>query len=168
MTALGVRLHTVALPHPSQPVTEFFNRRRKLLGIECSSIRGSGRALRTALRDGQCVAILIDRIYAGRKGVFHWFGTEVELPLGHAALAVRSRVPIVTAVCVFDGDEGFKFFFSEPHYPRSDLDYEAAVTDLEEKCLADMTRFIRGFPEQWFHFHPFGRPPFVKDAQRDS
>jgi phosphatidylinositol dimannoside acyltransferase len=171
LTALGIRLHTVALPHPSRRVTEFFNQRRELLGIECSPLRGSARSLRGALRDGKSVALLIDRTYldgtyVGRKGVFQWFETDVELPMSHVALAIRSQAPIVTTVCVFDGADRFKFFFGGPHYPRRDLDYESAAIELQEQCVADMTRFVREFPDQWFHFQPFGGRPFVKDAQR--
>lgn len=166
LTALGIQLHTVALPHPSGRVTEFFNQRRELLGIDCSTLRGSARSLRSALRSNKCVALLIDRTYAGRKGVFRWFETDVELPMSHAALAVQSGVPIITTVCVFDQGDRFKFFFGGPHYPRADLGHEAAAIELQEKCLADMTRFIRRFPDQWFHFQPFGGRPFVKDSHR--
>ncbi|MDH3217257.1 MAG: hypothetical protein OEN01_13395 [Candidatus Krumholzibacteria bacterium] len=158
LTALGVSLRTVALPHPSSRVTRFFNQRRELLGIECSSIQAAADSLRKALRAGKSVALLIDRIYGGTRGTFRWFGREVEMPLGHVALAVRCRIPIVTTACVFEGRDGFKFLFNGPHHPRADLAYRAAMIDLQERCIEDMESFIRRHPEQWFHFQPLGGP----------
>jgi KDO2-lipid IV(A) lauroyltransferase len=159
LARLGIRLLTVALPHPSASVTRFFDERREMVGVECSSLPESTHALRGALREGKSVALLIDRAYGGRTGSFRWFDKDVELPLGHVAIAVRYGVPILTTVCTFDGDGGFKFVFGGPHYPRSDLGSGEAMVDLQEKCIADMTSFIREFPDQWFHFHPLGARP---------
>jgi KDO2-lipid IV(A) lauroyltransferase len=168
LAALGVPLLTAALPHPSPRVTRFFNERRELVGVGCSSLRESARSLQKALRDGKSLALLIDRDYGGRSGTFRWFGKDVELPLGHAALALRYRVPIVTTVCVFDGDDGFKFVFGGPHYPRTDLGHAEAMSELQQKCLADMSRFISEFPDQWFHFRPFGGRPVGQSNHRDA
>ncbi len=153
------QLLTVTLPHPSESVTRFFDERREMVGVECASLRESSHALRGALREGKSVALLIDRAYGGPTGAFRWFDRDVELPLGHVALAVRYRVPIVTTVCTFGGDGNFKFVFGGPHHPRADLESREAMIDLQEKCIADMTSFIREFPDQWFHFYPLGTRP---------
>ncbi len=156
LSTLGVKLFTVALPHPSRSVTRFFEERREMMGVACLTPGNSANALRRTLRDGKCVALLVDRIYGGRGGSFRWFDTHVDLPMGHVALAVRCGVPIVTTACVFDGDEGFKFVFRGPHHPKAGLAHHEAMIDLQQKCLADMTQLVREFPDQWFHFHPFG------------
>jgi lauroyl/myristoyl acyltransferase len=159
LARLRGQLLTVTLPHPSESVTRFFDERREMVGVQCSSLRESSHALRGALREGKSVALLIDRAYGGRTGAFRWFGRDVELPMGHVALAVRYRVPILTTVCTFDGGSGFRFVFGGPHYPRTDVGSGEAMIDLQEKCIADMTSFIREFPDQWFHFQPLGTRP---------
>jgi lauroyl/myristoyl acyltransferase len=159
LARLRGQLLTVVLPHPSARVTRFFDERREMMGIECSPLRESAQALRGALREGNSVALLVDRVYGGRRGVFRWFDRDVELPLGHVALSVRYGVPILTTICTFGGDGGFKFVFGGPHHPRRDLGSGEAMLDLQEKCIADMTSFIREFPDQWFHFHPLGKRP---------
>jgi len=156
LNALGIDLFTVALPHPSAEVTRFFNERRELLGVECASLGDSARTLRRALRGGKSVALLVDRPYNSRTDRFTWFGREMDLPIGHVALAVRCRTPVVTTACVFDGEGRFKFVFGGPHYPREDLAYDQAMRDLQHACLLDMTTFIESYPDQWFHFQPFG------------
>ena len=166
LARLGTGLVTVALPHPSGRVTRFFNERREMVGVQCSSLRDSAHALREALRAGKSVALLIDRVYGGSTGVFRWFGRDVELPLGHVALAVRYRVPILTTACTFDHRGGFKFVFGGPHHPRSDVGSREAMLDLQEKCIADMTSFVREYPEQWFHFYPLGTRPNQNHVNR--
>jgi KDO2-lipid IV(A) lauroyltransferase len=168
LSTLGVSLFTVALPHPSRAVTRFFNQRRQMMGIECSSPGESANRLKTTLREGKCVALLVDRVCGGRAERFRWFDTDVELPVGHLALAVRCGVPVVTTACVFDGETRFKFVFGGPHHPRTDLGRREAMTDLQQKCLADMADLIRRYPDQWFHFHPFGGGRNGKNGRGDS
>jgi lauroyl/myristoyl acyltransferase len=81
----------------------------------------------------------------------------VPLPSGHSALAVRCRVPILTAVIVFDGDCRFRFVYNGPHYPDASLDERSAMERLQELCRADMESYIRQFPEQWFNFDSLKR-----------
>ncbi|UCG52983.1 MAG: lysophospholipid acyltransferase family protein [Candidatus Latescibacterota bacterium] len=156
---IGIPIHTVTLPHPSRRVTEFFDDRRRLMGIQCYPIGGSFLSLRRALQDGKCVALLIDREYGRVRGMQKMFGCDVALPRGHAALAVRCEVPILTAALVFDDGCGFKFVYGEPHYPDGSLDERMAIEKLQRECQADMERFIGEYPDQWFNFEPLRGSP---------
>ena len=152
LSALGVRVHTVALDHPSRGVTDFFQERRKGTGIVSYPLGGSFSHLCDALRQGGCVALLIDRTYGRVRGSYPLFGLDSPLPMGHAALAVRCRVPIVTAACVFAPDGRFRFVFKGPYYADTGVGEEAAVENLHRRCREDMEEFIRSYPDQWFHF----------------
>lgn len=152
LSALGVRIHTVALDHPSARVTGFFEERRRMAGIVSYPIGRSFSPLCDALEQGACVALLIDRTYGRSPQSFPMFGRSILLPTGHAALAVRCRVPILTAVCVFAPRSTFKFVFNGPYYPDTSLDEKAAVEDLHRRCRTDMEQFIRTHVDQWFNF----------------
>ncbi len=154
LAAVGVRLHTVALEHPSAGVTRFFQERRRCAGIVSYPIGGSLSRLSHALEEGGSVALLIDRTYGRVRRSFSVFGRSMELPTGHAALAVRCRVPIVTGMCVFAPAGRFKFVFKGPYYPDASLGEAAAIEDLHRRCRADMEEFIREYADQWFHFTP--------------
>jgi lauroyl/myristoyl acyltransferase len=154
--ALGFKVHTVALDHPSRGVTEFFDKRRGEAGIVCHPVGGSFPVLAEALGRGECVALLVDRAYGKSRRPYTMFGREISLPTGHAALAVRCRVPIVSAVCVFDESKGLKFVYHGPHRPDWSRGEEAAFEELHRRCRADMEDLIRRFPGQWFHFNEFG------------
>ena len=156
LNALGLKIHTVAFDHPSRRVTEFFDQRRSMTGIVCHPVGNSFPALCEVLERGECVALLIDRTYGKTRRSFTMFGRGVGLPSGHAALAVRCRVPILTAACVLREDGGFKFVFRGPHYPDLARGEAGAFEDLHRRCRADMEEFIRDYPDQWFHFAEFG------------
>lgn len=152
LSKLDLRIHTVALDHPSARVTDFFDERRRSVGIVCHSLGGAFEELRAALEGGDCVALLIDRKRNEGKA-YPMFGRNVTLPTGHAALAVQCGAPILTGVCVFapPGDR-FKFVFNGPHYPDPALDEDSRIEDLHRRCRADMERYIREYPDQWFNF----------------
>ena len=156
LNALGLKIHTVAFDHPSPRVTKFFDQRRSMAGIVCHPVGNSFPVLCEVLERGECVALLIDRTYGKTRRSFTMFGRSVGLPSGHAALAVRCRVPILTTACVFRDDGGLKFVFRGPHYPNLERGEEAAFEDLHRRCRADMEEFIAAFPGQWFHFTEFG------------
>jgi lauroyl/myristoyl acyltransferase len=156
LTALGLKVHTVAFDHPSSRVTEFFDRRRSRAGIVCHPVGNSLPALAAALERGECVALLIDRAYGKSRRSFTMFGRNVGLPSGHVALAVRCRVPVLTAVCVFRDDGGLRFVYRGPHYPDLAQGEEAAFEGLHRRCRVDMEEFIGACPDQWFHFAEFG------------
>jgi len=152
LSSLGYRIHTVALDHPSARVTRFFDERRRSVGMICHSLGGAFAELCGALKNGDCVALLIDRTPRGGR-TYPVFGRSLRLPTGHAALAVRCGVPIVTAACVFapPGDR-FKFVFNGPHYPDVSLERPERIEDLHRLCRDDMERYIREYPDQWFYF----------------
>jgi lauroyl/myristoyl acyltransferase len=156
LSALGLKIHTAALAHPSRRVSEFFDERRGAAGIVCHPVGNSFGALCDAVKRGECVALLIDRAYGKPRGSYTMFGREVALPAGHAAIAVHCGVPVLTAVCVFGEKGGLRFVFRGPHYPDPSKGEDAAVEEIHGRCRADMEELIRAFPEQWFHFAEFG------------
>lgn len=156
LSALGLKIHTVAVDHPSRGVTKFFDKRRNMAGIVCHPAGNCFPVLCEALERGECVALLIDRTYGKTRRSYTMFARSVSLPSGHAALAVRCRVPVLTAVCVFREDGGLKFVFRGPHHPDFARGEAAAAEDLHRRCRADMEELIRAFPDQWFHFTEFG------------
>jgi lauroyl/myristoyl acyltransferase len=151
---MGLGIHSVAFEHPSEYVTRFFEDRRKKMGIQCHARGTSYGALAQALRTGDCVALLIDRDFGCVRKKYSLFGRPLGLPRGHAALAVRCRVPIVTAVCVFAGEGKFKLELRGPYHPNTSLGENAAMEDLMDRCRRDIEWFVKKYPDQWFNFEP--------------
>jgi len=153
---LGARINTVAWPHGSRRVTRFFTEQRRRVGVISYPVGGSAKAMWRALDNGEALALLIDRAYANRIRPSMMFGRRVMLPTGHAELAVRFGIPIISVVCVFGPGGGYQFDYRGPHYPDGTLSVDEAVCALHDRCRDDLEYFIRRYPEQWFHFTPFG------------
>lgn len=156
LASLGLRPRTVALPHPFESITKFFDEQRRKVGMESTPIGSSARSLRKALHSGEGVVLLIDRAYGDASEETVWFGRDIILPIGHVALAVHARVPIVTCCCVFTDDGNFKMVWKGPYHPDPSDTYNVSVRKLRDVCLRDMEEFIRAYPDQWFNFFPFG------------
>lgn len=159
VSRIGFKLNTVALDHPSEQVTRFFDRRRRSIGIINHPMRKSYPILKEALERGECVALLVDRAYGSTHKQFEFLGVKSPLPLGHLFLAARTGVPIVTGVFVFDDGNRFKWVQGGVHFPppegTEDFDKLEA---LQAECLKDFERIIRKYGDQWFHFQPLVNP----------
>lgn len=104
------------------------------------------------LRKKGVVAIQIDRLPPGMRGrEVELFGTPFRVPEGPLQLAAVSGAPIVP---VFTRRIGFMEYevciappVSLPRRPRSE-ELDAAARQI----AAEMERFVRANPTQWFHF----------------
>jgi lauroyl/myristoyl acyltransferase len=152
MSRLGFPLNTVALDHPSPHVTRFFSERRAYLGIRAHPLEGSFHELVDALKRGEYVALLIDRAYGNARAAASLFGVERDFPLGHAVLAVRCDVPVLTGALVLDGRGGFRYVHGGTHRPDPGLPENERILKLHQDCLRDLEPIIREHHDQWFQF----------------
>jgi KDO2-lipid IV(A) lauroyltransferase len=159
VSRMGFKLNTVALDHPSEQVTRFFDRRRRSIGIINHPMRKSYAILKEALERGECVALLVDRAYGSTHKQFEFFGVKTPFPLGHLFLAASTGVPIVTGVFVFDDGNRFKYVQGGVHYPPPDGTEDFDKLELlQAECLKDFERIVRDYGDQWFHFQPLDDP----------
>jgi lauroyl/myristoyl acyltransferase len=155
LSRLGFKLHTVSLDHPSEQVTRFFNQRRRSIGVINHPLGSSYTALKVALQNGECVALLTDRAYSATFKRFRFFGIQGKFPLGHLYLSASSGVPILTGAMIFDNGYRFKYVHGGIHYPppsgTTDVD---ELEELQARCLEDFEKIITEHSDQWFHFEP--------------
>ncbi len=155
VSRLGFKLHTVALDHPSEQVTQFFDRRRRSFGVINHPMGSSYGPLKEALQNGESVALLTDRAYGATFKRFDFFGVKAKFPLGHLYLSASTGVPILTGAFVFDEGNRYKYVHTGIHYPppsgTEDVD---KLEELQARCLADFEKMITEYSDQWFHFEP--------------
>jgi KDO2-lipid IV(A) lauroyltransferase len=155
LSRMGFKLHTVALDHSSDHVTNFFNRHRRSIGVINHPMRKSYVMLKESLERGEIVGLLVDRAYGATHKRFEFFGVKHEFPLGHLFLAASVGVPIVTVVMLFDDRNRFRFVVGGVHEPPEERteDFDK-LEELQAKCLGDFERIIREHSDQWFQFEP--------------
>jgi KDO2-lipid IV(A) lauroyltransferase len=109
----------------------------------------AGREMIRALRDGRCLAFLIDQNIRAESVKVPFFGRPALTPIGPAKLAIRAEVPVV---CIFDerlADGHHVIRIHEP-IPTSKDDDPIALT---ARITAIIEEEIRRRPQQWVWFH---------------
>jgi KDO2-lipid IV(A) lauroyltransferase len=128
---------------------------RRSSGVEVAHVGADPFAslpLLHRLRDGAAVALQIDRVPAGMRGVpVRLFGEAGEIPEGPLRLAQISGAPIVPIFCARKGHRAYSAEIAEPSFlPRRPGEGELARV---AQRLADvMTDFVRRHPTQWLNF----------------
>ncbi len=154
LAANGFNVNTVALDHPAEDVTAFFNQRREHSGLKIFPLRNSFHQLKDALEQGECVALLVDRDYGSASTQSRFFGRDVRLPIGHILLAIRTGKPILTGAFVFNSHGGFTCEIKGLYHPDPSLSEEEDIERLQSKCMEDFESLIAEHSDQWFHFLP--------------
>jgi lauroyl/myristoyl acyltransferase len=129
---------------------EWYRDTRARLGISVLTLdRGGIRQVLQALHDEEMVVTAIDRDIVGTGYPMPFFGKLAPIPLGPAAIALRTGTPIFP-VCVYRlpddtyQAEGAPLVFAvDTGNPRAD---QVRAT---EQVLRQLETFIRRRPEQW-------------------
>jgi lauroyl/myristoyl acyltransferase len=134
---------------------ELSDKARKANGLQVAHVGTdpfSSLPLLHKLRDGAALALQIDRVPEGMRGVpVKMFGEAGEIPEGPLRLAQLSGAPIVPIFCA---RLGYRSYFAEVydavHLPRRPA---AGALESTAQQLADsMSDFVRRYPTQWFDF----------------
>jgi lauroyl/myristoyl acyltransferase len=147
LAALGYRMHTVALEHPSRRVTGFFSAKRKEWGFLDYPSGSYAAGLMRALAKGEVVVLLIDRNFSRRGKRLRFLGHDAVLPSGHALLSLRTGAPLVPCCCYYADDSRIELVIGEALPARG-----GSAEDIVHACLASIEGFIRAHPTQWFAF----------------
>lgn len=134
-------------------VDDLMNEVRARFGVELIT---KGMALKNvlrALRENRLVGMLADQD-AGRNGVFvDFLGRPASTARGPALFAIRQRCPMVCGF-VHRGRQGVLVAeCTPPIWPDPDLDEEASVRDLTQRCTSALADAIRGHPDEYFWAH---------------
>ena len=128
---------------------EYFQRTRGALGMELLPIAGVAPVLVERLRRGEAVAIVADRVIAGKGTRVELFGAPARLPAGPAVLAVETNAPMY-ALAVHRVGPG-RWIGRVASVP---VRTEGSRRERVAATLAAQARTFEGFittaPEQWW------------------
>jgi KDO2-lipid IV(A) lauroyltransferase len=157
--ARGNRLVTVAEVLKPRRMFDFFVEHRARLGMTIYPAQaGVTDRLVKAVEDGAVVAILGDRDLKGKGPTVAFCGEETTFPAGPAAVALRTRVPILVAgvygIQLAGGKRGWFGDISAPIElpPADDPD---ALQTLTQQVATGLEAAIKRRPEEWHVFQPF-------------
>jgi len=168
LSAYGFPVNVIAetFPHPS--MNTLIQSSRRHLGMKVTPMEKVGPSIIRALRRGEILALLIDVPEPGGTVPVKFFGSQTEVPVGPARLALRSGAfPMPAIVQRVRGEEetlrpviDFDLHFE----PSGDEDDD--VRRLTQAIMSSLERLIRTDPNQWFIFHDmWNRSPKTAPAE---
>ena len=129
---------------------EWYRGTRARLGISVLTLDTGGlRRVLQALRDEEMVVTAIDRDIVGTGHQLPFFGQLAPIPLGPAAIALRTGTPILP-VCVYRlPDDTYQAEAAPVVFAKDTGDPRADQIRATEQVLRHLEEFIRRHPEQW-------------------
>jgi len=129
---------------------EWYRDTRARLGISVLTLDHGGlRKVLQALRDEEMVITAIDRDITGTGHMMPFFGQPAPIPLGPAAIALRTGVPLFP-VCVYRlPDDTYMAEGAPLVIAKSTGDAKADQIRTTQELLRHIEGFIRRHPEQW-------------------
>ncbi len=159
----GFPISVVTLDEPTTALTAWRDAYRRRLGIKTIAV-GPGREFAfvemiQALRRGECVAMLVDRPYAGTGLPVQMLGRDAEFSTAPALLWQHTGAPVIPAFVVA-AENGRYRAIAEPPVPMQAIrENRRAALAMNTQAMASVFEsIIRRYPEQWFNYAPVWRP----------
>lgn len=154
LRALGYPINVVTLKHNSYFTNRLINTMRNSHGIRVIELGGTiyeTIELVRALKRGEVVAVLADRVFSDRSEVVSFFGRPVPFPVGPILLAMATRAPVVPAFSVMEAPGRYRGIIEPPLNLRNGSDRERSLIDNLQQVANVFERYIRLYPDQWYH-----------------
>jgi len=162
LARLGMKIVVLTQEEPGVGLTEMRRASRARWGIETVVVGGNGfdfvEVIRR-LRDGESVALLIDRPPAAKAAEVTLFGQPFHASLAAAELARAAGCAIIGVTIVADKGRHVAKLLSEFTYNRADLATRESRHKLTQQIMTAFEPEIRSHSEQWFHFVPLWKKP---------
>ena len=153
MPQLGFETEVVAKPMRNPLVDAFFSRLRQTNGNQIINSRKGARGILRSLQKNHAVCILLDQHLKGPGSVIApFFGRPAHTTTIITQMAIRHKIPIVTAFSYRQPDNTYRCNFEEMILLKGELDEEniLANTTLLNQKIEDA---VRKEISQWFWLH---------------
>ena len=154
---LGYPMAMVTRPLDNPYLERLLREGRTASGNEVIHKRDAMRGILRAIRNGWCVALVIDQDTRGADHVFvDFFGTPAATTPALALLALKTGAPIVPVFGVPLPDGRYRItYLPEVEAARiaEGLDRRTAVRAITQACTAIIEDQIRRYPEGWLWMH---------------
>lgn len=154
----GLPMTVVTLEEPSSELTRWRDALRRRLGIQTIAV-GPGREfafleMLAALRRNECVAMLVDRPYAGSGQPVDFLGARAAFSPAPALLAHHTGATVLPAFVLFNGRRRY-VSFAAPIIPmHTGPSARAVLAENTQRIATVFEAIVREHPTQWFNYVP--------------
>jgi len=152
-TALGYRVSSIPRKIGSRGLTRFVNETRGVTGMRVFDKMQAARPTLAALRDGECVGILIDQNDAVSGIPATFFGRECATSPALASFAIKTGAAVVPAMCKLLPDGRYEARFFEPLESPKTGERQRDIAEMTQQLTSFIEQRVREVPEQWFWVH---------------
>ncbi len=120
---------------------------------------GASLAINNALKDGDMVCMLADRVFGDQPAVtVKFMGGDVRMPTGPFQAAAVTGAPILVGFLVKTGFSSYLVQVDEPWYirlPNRRADRGAALQNVVQRWAKRLELQVRRYPMQWHNFYNY-------------
>ncbi len=156
------RIHLVMVQGDNPVVQKFADDRMREKGVTIIDPRegmAASLAIHVALRRGEVVCMLGDRVHGGQPGVtVNFFGRPARFPVGPFQAAALSGSPIVICLLNMTGDRTYHLTIEPPWMvtiPGRGPARQAALKKAVQIWATRLEEQVRRYPLQWHNFYNF-------------
>lgn len=151
---MGWPMAMVTRPLDNRLLERLLARGRRRSGNEVVHKRQAVRKVLRALRQGWCVALVIDQDFPESDRIFvDFFGRPAAAAPTLGLVALRTGAPVLPVVSRLRPDGRYEIEYLPHLEARSTGDRGADVVDIMSRCTALLEEAIRRHPEQWLWMH---------------
>jgi lauroyl/myristoyl acyltransferase len=157
VSQLGYSLLSVALPHKSKKVDEFFNEKRQSKGVDIFPLGRAAKACIKALKENRLIALVGDRDFSDKGRPAYFFGKIALFPQGAAVLSLKTGSLIIPGFMLRNRDNSYDLIFEKPLEFPLGVNRTQAIDFIINKCAGIFEKYINKYPDQWYMFRRFWR-----------
>jgi KDO2-lipid IV(A) lauroyltransferase len=131
------------------PLNRFSDSVRRHFGINTVYKKGAFPAMMQALRQGRIVLMTVDMSRSKDEVEVRFFGKRATMTMSAALLALRSRCPVVPALCHRRPDGGLTLRLGPAFKIKRTGDLRADLQAGSQRMTDAVEEAVREFPEQW-------------------
>ncbi|MHB1687471.1 MAG: lysophospholipid acyltransferase family protein [Ignavibacteriaceae bacterium] len=150
---LKIPISAVIKPQRNELVSEWLNKMRSKWGNKIVPLGISIREIYKTLKDKNIVAMVADQ-RGPEDGIrVNFFGRKTAIYAGPAALALKTKSPLLFAVSVRQPDYSYTTHFEEISMEDLPGDEEEKIIEISQRHASLLEKVVREHPEQWLWMH---------------
>jgi KDO2-lipid IV(A) lauroyltransferase len=150
---LNIPISVVIKPQRNPYVTNWMNKVRTKWNNEIVPLGISIRQTYQTIKDKKIVAMVADQRGPEESIKINFFGRNLTVLTGPAALSLKTGAPILYGISVRQDDYSYKSVMTEISNENLPESNEEKIKELSQRHMTYLEGYIRKYPEQWLWMH---------------
>ncbi len=151
---LGIPINVLVKPQRNKFVSDWMDNMRSTFGNKVIALGTNVREIYKAILDKGIVGVVGDQRGPRENGVrVNFFGQSTSTYPGTAAIALKLKANLITAIIYRKPDYKYDCVFEEINLPKDFTDINEAIKEINQKYMDILEKYVTLYPDQWFWMH---------------